>query len=95
MRRVYTIQENGQVTLPVEWLRKYGLKKGDVVSFEETSEGKLVVVPRTVLVTDALDQIGEALKERGISLEELLERGRAIRGQLLKERYGLDVPSDE
>ena len=36
-----------------------------------------------------LDQIGQALKERGIDLEELIESSREIRGELIKEKYNL------
>jgi AbrB family looped-hinge helix DNA binding protein len=72
MRRIYTIQENGQVTLPADWREKYGLKKGDVVSFIETDQG-LLVVPREVMALEALDRIEQALKERGISLDEMFE----------------------
>ena len=95
VKRTYTIQENGQVTLPMEWLRKYGLKKGDLVSFTETEDGTLVVVPRVALAMKALDEIGEALKAKGITLEELMENGREIRGEILKEKYGIDVPKDD
>jgi hypothetical protein len=38
---------------------------------------------------DALDPIGEALKEKGLTLEELMESGREIRGKLLEKEYGL------
>ena len=44
-KRLYTIQENGQVTLPIEFRQKFGLKKGDVVVFKETEEG-LLISPR-------------------------------------------------
>lgn len=94
LKRTYTIQENGQVTLPNEWREKYGLKKGDVVSFVETDKG-LVVVPRMLIAMEALDEIGKALKEKGVTLEELMESGRDIRGELLKELYGIDDPSDD
>jgi hypothetical protein len=33
--------------------------------------------------------MGEALKGRGISLEELIEAGCDVRGQLLEEDYGI------
>jgi bifunctional DNA-binding transcriptional regulator/antitoxin component of YhaV-PrlF toxin-antitoxin module len=39
MTRAYTLQQNGQITLPSEWLDKYGLNKGDVITFEETEDG--------------------------------------------------------
>ncbi|MCC6803733.1 MAG: AbrB/MazE/SpoVT family DNA-binding domain-containing protein [Anaerolineae bacterium] len=94
MKRIYTIQENGQVTLPVEWREKYDLKKGDAVTFVETDQG-LLVLPKQTLVFDALDEIGEALKARQITLDEMIERGRGIRAQMLKEQYGIDVSDDD
>ena len=41
-----------------------------------------------------LDEIGEELKKPGVTLDELIESGREIRGEILKEKYGLD-PADE
>jgi len=93
MVQSYIIQENGQVTLPEEWRDKYGLKKGDVVSFIETENG-LMVLPGESIITNALDEIGETLKEQGITLEQLMDDGRTIRGEMLKELYGLES-SDE
>ena len=87
MKRVYTIQENGQVTLPAEWREKYGLKKGDLVTFRETDDG-LLISPREALAMKLLDDIGEALKEKGITLEELLDSGEKIRQELYDEKYG-------
>lgn len=89
MARYYSIQENGQVTLPADWREKHGLKKGDVVTFLETDRG-LLIQPRQDSIQQALEDIGAALEERGLTLEELIERGRAIRGDLLREHYGLD-----
>jgi AbrB family looped-hinge helix DNA binding protein len=93
-RKGYAIQENGQVTLPAEWRAKHHLQKGDIVSFVETEQG-LLVVPREVAVMQALDDIGAALKEKGITLEEIMARGREIRAQMLKEEYGLDAEDDD
>ena len=44
---------------------------------------------------DVLDEIGRALKEKGISLEELLDRGREIRGELVEDEYDLRNTSAE
>jgi AbrB family looped-hinge helix DNA binding protein len=87
MKTVYTLQENGQVTLPAEWREKNHLKKGDVLSFIETDEG-LLIMPKRVLAAKLLDEIGDALREKGITLEELLESGREIRSELARETYG-------
>jgi hypothetical protein len=64
-----------------------------VVAFIETEDGVLIS-PREVLAMDALDRIGEVLREQGISLEELIDTGREIRGQMVEEEYGLE-PEDE
>ena len=82
------VQEKGQVTIPLEIRKKLNLKKGDLVTFVETESGVLIK-PAEVIVTAALEEIGRALKEKGISLEQLIERGREIRGALSEEEYGL------
>jgi AbrB family looped-hinge helix DNA binding protein len=82
------VQEKGQVTLPREVRQRLKLKKGDLVTFVETSEG-IVIKPAAVVANETLDEIGAALKAKGIKLEDLLERGRGIRADLAKEKYGL------
>jgi len=82
------IQEKGQVTIPTKIRKKLNLRKGDMVTFVETREGVLIK-PAEILLTEALDEIGKALKSEGITLEQWIERGREIRGKLLEEMYGL------
>jgi len=82
------VQEKGQVTIPTRLRRKFNLKKGDTVMFVETEKGMLIK-PAEVIVSEALDEIGKALKAEGITLEKWIERGREIRGKLLEEMYGL------
>ncbi len=82
------VQEKGQVTLPRSVREKLKLKKGDLVTFVETSEG-IVIKPAAVVANDALDEIGAALKAKGIKLQDLLERGGKIRTTIVKEKYGL------
>ena len=77
-------QEKGQVTIPTEIRKKLGLKKGDYVAFIETDQGVLIA-PREVIAMDALDRIGAALKEQGITLETLIERSHASRSNVLDE----------
>jgi len=88
--RLSKVQEKGQVTIPVEIRRKWGLEKGDLVAFVETEEGVLIT-PQEVIAMRALDRLGEMLKERGITLEELIESGREIRGEIAREKYDLDT----
>jgi len=85
-QKAYTLQENGQVTLPVEWRKRHGLKKGDVIIFQETEDG-LLISSRESQMIKLLDEIGDALKEKGISLEEIIESGRDIRQDIYNEKY--------
>lgn len=77
-KKVSVIQENGQVTLPAEFRKQYGLKRGDIVVFRQTEEG-LLINPTQTLAVKLLDEIGEALKEQGVSLEDLIESSHSAR----------------
>jgi len=92
-RKLSKVQKKGQVTIPVEIREKWGLEQGDLVAFLETEQGVLIR-PQEVVAMQALDRIGEALKKRGITLDELIEDGREIRGQLLEEEYGISVDDE-
>ena len=88
-----TVQKRGQVTLPIEMRRKLGIEEGGIVAFVQTDDG-ILISRREVIAIDALDRIGEALMERGISLEELIDSGREIRGQMVEKEYGLKPESN-
>ena len=90
-RTLVRIQEKGQVTLPARVRRQFGLKKGDLVAVTVTPEGVLIT-PQEVIAARALDALGAALRERGLTLEELIESGREVRGELIQEQY--DLPAD-
>jgi AbrB family looped-hinge helix DNA binding protein len=90
-RKLVRIQEKGQVTIPQEIRKKLGLKRGDLVAVVETPEG-IFITPQQVVATKALDNIGDILKEQGVSLEELIAASRDIRTDLLQETYGITEP---
>ncbi len=91
--RLAVVQKKGQVTIPIELRRKLGIEEGGVVAFVETEDGVLIS-PRQVLTMQALDRIGEVLKERGLSLESLIESGREIRARIVEEEYGPEAESE-
>jgi AbrB family looped-hinge helix DNA binding protein len=82
------------VTIPTEIRKKLGLKRGDLVAVMETPDG-VFITPQQVLATKALDQIGNILKENGLSLDELIATGRDICTDLSQETYGLTEPRKE
>ena len=86
--KLSVVQDKGQVTIPAEIRKKLGLKKGALVAFVETDQGVLIA-PREVIATEALDKLGAILREKGVTLEEWIESGRELRGQLIEEEYGL------
>lgn len=88
--KLATVQKRGQVTIPIEMRRKWGIKEGGVVAFVETEEG-ILISPREVLAMEALDRIGQALKEQGITLEEMIQSGRKIREEIYREKF---TPTD-
>jgi len=44
------------------------------------------------IVDEALAEIGQSLTNRGVTLDDLIERGRVIREALVAEEYGLSDP---
>lgn len=92
-KKTYVIQERGQITLPADLRRKFGLKKGDVVVFEETPDG-ILISPKALLAMKLLDEIGDALREKGVALDDLIESGRAIRQEIYDEKYGQDADAE-
>jgi antitoxin PrlF len=93
-RKLVRMQEKGQVTIPTEIRKKLGLKQGDLVAVMETPDG-VFITPQQVVASKALDQIGDILKEQGLSVDELIASGREIRTDLLKETYGITEPPQE
>jgi AbrB family looped-hinge helix DNA binding protein len=87
-RKLVRMQEKGQVTIPTAIRKKLGLKQGDVVAVMETPEG-VFITPQQVVATKALDSIGDILKEKGLSLEEVISSGRELRTNILHETYGI------
>ncbi len=69
--RLALIQKRGQVTVPADLRRKYGLEEGTVVAITE-EEGGIKLTPQEVMPADLLERIGQVLNQRGISLKELI-----------------------
>lgn len=93
-KKLVRVQEKGQVTLPSEVREQLGLKKGDLVSVTPTENG-ILITPQEIVATEALDKIGEVLKQKGLSLEQLIESGREERGEIITKKYGLSSDKDK
>lgn len=87
-RKLVRVQQKGQVTLPADVRKRLGIKKGDLVAVMDTDDGVLIT-PQEVIATRALDRIGEVLRGRRLSLDDMIESGREVRSRLIEEQYGL------
>ncbi len=92
-KTTYTVQRNGQVTLPPALREEYGLKEGDQVSFLKNPNGWMIVKQNPDPIA-LLDQLGDVLKMKGITFEQLVEDGEEIRSQLVEEIYGLTASNN-
>ncbi len=86
--QVTRVQDRGRITLPRTIREKFHLKQGAFVAFVETEKG-VVIQPAEAFINAGLDAICEELLDQGITLEDLIEQGRKVRGDLLQEFYGI------
>lgn len=82
------VVENGMVKLPIDIFGDTNVKNGDAVAVIRTDDG-VYIVPQEQVGLAALARISELLKESDISLDELITSGRELRGDIIKEKYGL------
>ena len=83
------VQEKGQVTIPRDLRRKLRLRKGDMVTFMETSQG-VVIRPIGEAVGELVQALGERLARRGLRLDALLAASQEQGGDQMMRSFGLD-----
>lgn len=86
--RVLLVEDDGRVVLPADLRDKLELHKGELLAIE-TPDGVLLTSRRAAIERD-LARVDAELREYGLSLDEVVESGREIRGEIARERYGLD-----
>lgn len=89
LQNIYSLQKNGQVTLPIDFRRKYDFGEGDPIVFLEVPEGLLISKQKS-LSLKLLDEMREELKAQGVTLEDLLAESKKVREQLAEEKYQPD-----
>ena len=75
-----------QITLPKKICEQLGIGPGDVLELS-LEDSVLVARPRKVAALEALREIREAFERSGVTEEELLETGRRVRQEVIRERY--------
>lgn len=79
----------GRVVLPPDLREKLGPKGSGKVWVVETDEGVLLLT-REAMMEHEYQQVDAEFRKEGLSLDDMIESGREIRGELLKELYGID-----
>ena len=81
------LRDKRQLTLPREICEQLGIGPGDKLTLY-VEDGALVAKPNKTIALDALHELQRMFRESDITLKELLENGRRIRRELVKEYYG-------
>jgi len=80
-------QDRGVVTIPESVREKLGIKRGTTVLFIENEKGNIEIRTLEAEAIDMLDEIGAALREKGITLDRWLATGRKNRKRLFEDVY--------
>ena len=88
------VQGNGSVASPTQAGRRLG-PNADAPAQTAAGVHEGPRTPQEIALFKALDEIGAALREQGLTLEDMIERGREIRAQLVEEMYGLKSDADD
>jgi len=81
------IRGKGNVTLPIELRRKYGLDEGDIITLIDLGDGSFILTPIVTKVDRLGDRVAQAMAEEGVSLDEILSTLDEERERYYQERY--------
>jgi len=81
------LRDKRQLTLPRDICDQLGIQPGDQLTVY-VEDGVLLAKPNRAVALEALHELQRMFKESDITLKELLENGRRIRKELVKEYYG-------
>ncbi len=87
MATIIQIRSKGTLTLPIELRRKYGIDEGDVITLIDLGDGSFLLTPIVTQVDRLGDRVARAMKEAGVSEEELLAALDEERERYYQERY--------
>lgn len=86
------IGKRGALTLPKRLRDKYGIRPGDALTLLDLG-GTFALIPKVSMVDRLADRIAQGLKEKDVTLEEMLEDLRRERERYYEKRYAQKVPS--
>ncbi len=81
------IRGKGVITLPKELRRRYGLNEGDVLTLVDLGDGAFVISPRVPQIDRLGDQVGQALADAGVTVDDLILALDDERERYYRENY--------
>lgn len=81
------LRQKGVITLPADLRQKYGLSEGDAFTLIDMGEGTFVLAPYASRVDQLADEIAQAMKEDGVTLDDLLAALDEERERYYQEHY--------
>jgi AbrB family looped-hinge helix DNA binding protein len=84
------VGRRGALTLPKRLREKYNIRSGDMLTLLDIG-GTFVLIPKVSIVDKLADEIARELREKGITLEEMLRSLQGERERYYEERYAAKV----
>lgn len=72
MNTTTILRKKGQFTIPVGVREELGIEENDVLTVLSWGKKGFLVIPKRLKTLELLEQTSKALKEKGITLEEML-----------------------
>lgn len=87
---VVQIRKKGSLTLPMDLRSKYGVDEGDVFTLIDLGDGSFLLSPRIMQINRLGDRVSEIIKDKGVSLDDLLNTLDEERERYYQEHYAED-----
>jgi bifunctional DNA-binding transcriptional regulator/antitoxin component of YhaV-PrlF toxin-antitoxin module len=85
------MRERGQLTIPYEYRKELGLEKKEMINVIKA--GEALILTRKQPIGDAISiKMEDAMKKRGLTLQDLLSNLKDQRRRYNKEAYGKTKP---
>lgn len=72
MNATTILRKKGQFTIPVEVREELGIDENDVLTILSWGKKGFIVIPRRLKTLELLEKSSALLKEKGVTLEEML-----------------------
>jgi len=81
------IRGEGNLTLPINLRKKYGVDEGDVLTVIDMGDGSIMLTPRLSKINRLGEQVSRIMDTEGLSLDDLLSGLDAERESYYQNHY--------